>query len=233
MQCNAMPASTPVLKLTSTALVLLVRYNGHPEHGADAHDFSLSSVRTAVIIGQGNVAIDCARVLLSPLTRLQRTDISTHALTELATSGVSSVHMLGRRGAVQSAFSIGELRELATSVEGIRVCMDPTEFALSENAASLSEIETSRPKKRKHELMKQILANSLPSQVTQTDATTQTKDLHIRYLLSPKEFLPSDKQPDRVGAIVLEKSVTHIQSFESRAPLPSLTPSLPPCVLLF
>jgi len=80
-------------------------------------------------------------VLLSPLSRLEHTDISDSALRSLSTASVSAVHMVGRRGCAQSAFSIGELREMATGVPGVRVQLDPDEFRLSENEASLKEIE--------------------------------------------------------------------------------------------
>ena len=121
-------------------------YNAHPEHcssGDPQNDFGLDRVSTALIVGQGNVAVDCARILLSPSKRLENTDISAAALAKLKTSAVRDVHMVGRRGAVQSAFSIGELRELATSVEGIRVCLQKDEVERSENEASMKEIEVS------------------------------------------------------------------------------------------
>jgi NADPH-dependent glutamate synthase beta subunit-like oxidoreductase len=182
-------------------------YNGHPEHTSAEHDFALEKVRTAVIVGQGNVAIDCARVLLSPVSRLANTDISTHSLAQLASSSVQRCHMIGRRGAVQSAFSIGELRELATSVEGLRLVMDKEEFAQSENETSLREVADSRPKKRKHDLMRQILAGTLPSLVPHSTTTsTPPKDLHLRYFLTPLRFLPSLNDPSRVGAIVLSRT---------------------------
>ena len=196
-------------------------YNGHPEHTAASHDFALEKVKTAVLIGQGNVAIDCARILLAPLSRLAHTDISTHSLTQLASSSVQRCHMIGRRGAVQSAFSIGELRELATSVEGLRVMMDTNEFAQSENETSLKEIADSRPKKRKHDLMRQILAGTLPPLVPHSTTTSiPPKDLHLRYLLSPLRFLPSPSDPSRVGSVVLartrlEGSVENQQAVET------------------
>ncbi len=90
------------------------------------------------------MAIDCARVLLSPPSRLQSTDISLPALDRLSSSSVQSVQMVGRRGAVQSAFSIGELRELATAVRGIKLTLHEEEIKRSENEASLKEIEVSR-----------------------------------------------------------------------------------------
>ena len=113
--------------------------------------------------------------------------------------------MIGRRGAIQSAFSIGELREMATSVEDVQVSMEKEEFAASENPSSLAELEASRPKKRKHELMKQIHAGTVKPLVPHSQSGPMPKQLHIRYLLSPKEFLPHKIHKDRVGAIVLER----------------------------
>ena len=74
-------------------------YNGHPDHKHLALD--LSRVKSVAICGLGNVAVDCARVLLQPAQRLGRTDIAQHALTQLENSAVKDVHLIGRRGPVQ------------------------------------------------------------------------------------------------------------------------------------
>lgn len=81
-------------------------YNGHPEH-RDA-DFDLG-VERAVIIGNGNVAMDVARILLSDVDRLRTTDIADHALERLTTSKVREVVLVGRRGPSEAAFSGPEL----------------------------------------------------------------------------------------------------------------------------
>lgn len=84
-------------------------YNGHPDH-AD-HSFDLSSER-AVIIGNGNVSLDIARVLLSPLESLAGTDIADHALEALRDSAVREVVIVARRGPRHAAFSVGEFMAL-------------------------------------------------------------------------------------------------------------------------
>ena len=74
-------------------------YNGLPQfRDLDPH---LKKGEQAVVIGQGNVALDVARILLSPVERLRQTDISEQALQTLAESRVKSVRVVGRRGPIQ------------------------------------------------------------------------------------------------------------------------------------
>ncbi|KAB8337245.1 hypothetical protein FH972_021547 [Carpinus fangiana] len=87
-------------------------YNGLPEF-ADL-DPDLTQSDTAVVIGNGNVALDVARILLSSIDTLRNTDISVHAIEALSKSRVKSVIVAGRRGPMQAAFTIKELRELLT-----------------------------------------------------------------------------------------------------------------------
>lgn len=97
-------------------------YNGHPDH-VD-HSFDLSHER-AVVIGNGNVALDVARILTSRRDRLWSTDIAAHALDVLAGSNVREVIVLGRRGLADAAFTTAELiglqnlRDVDISVEGL------------------------------------------------------------------------------------------------------------------
>ena len=74
-------------------------YNGHPFMPGDLVD--LSTVHSAVIIGVGNVALDCARVLLSSPDQIQQTDIAEHALHQLRHSAIQHIHLVARRGPVQ------------------------------------------------------------------------------------------------------------------------------------
>jgi adrenodoxin-NADP+ reductase len=74
-------------------------YNGHPDCTELAPDLSRSE--EAVIIGQGNVALDVARILLEDVDVLRKTDISELALAQLAQSRVKRVHVVGRRGPMQ------------------------------------------------------------------------------------------------------------------------------------
>jgi ferredoxin--NADP+ reductase len=84
-------------------------YNGHPDYRH--HQFDLTSKRVA-IIGMGNVAIDCARILCQDPRNLAKTDIADYAFEALLQSEVKEVFLIGRRGPVQAAFTPAELREL-------------------------------------------------------------------------------------------------------------------------
>lgn len=84
-------------------------YNGHPDHAKLAVDLSHHG---AAIIGNGNVAIDCARILAKTVDELAGTDIANHALDVLGTSAVRDVHIVGRRGPHQASFTTKEAGEL-------------------------------------------------------------------------------------------------------------------------
>jgi adrenodoxin-NADP+ reductase len=74
-------------------------YNGLPEHADLAPD--LTAGEDAVIIGQGNVALDVARMLLEDVDVLRKTDITGAALEELSRSRIKRVRIVGRRGPMQ------------------------------------------------------------------------------------------------------------------------------------
>ncbi|NYI75494.1 ferredoxin--NADP+ reductase [Nocardioides panzhihuensis] len=98
-----------------TAADLVGWYNGHPDHADLAPDLG---VERAVVIGNGNVALDVARVLLTDPAELRRTDIAEHALAALDVSNVREVVVVGRRGPEHAAFTASELIGLA-SVRGL------------------------------------------------------------------------------------------------------------------
>lgn len=91
---------------STTATAVIAWYNGHPDHLVTPLDLSAES---AVVIGNGNVALDVARVLLSRPDALARTDVADHALDALRTSALGSVELLARRGPAQAAFTVPEL----------------------------------------------------------------------------------------------------------------------------
>lgn len=109
-------------------------YNGRPEC-ADL-EFDLDQ-EVAVVIGQGNVAIDVCRILASPIDALRRTDIAAHALDALARSRVREIHLVGRRGPVQAKFTPKELRELG-ALPGWQPRVTPDAMQL--NVASQAEL---------------------------------------------------------------------------------------------
>lgn len=84
-------------------------YNGLP--GFEELNPDLSG-RTLTLLGQGNVAVDVARIVLSGVDQLKKTDITEYALEALSKSNIRKVLLVGRRGPLQAAFTIKELREM-------------------------------------------------------------------------------------------------------------------------
>lgn len=109
-------------------------YNGHPDYRD--RNFDLSHER-AVVIGQGNVAADVARILAKTPDELARTDIAAHALDALRTSRVREILVVGRRGPAQAKFTSKELKEFG-ELASCDPVIAPEELEL--NAASAAEL---------------------------------------------------------------------------------------------
>jgi ferredoxin--NADP+ reductase len=99
-------------------------YNAHPD--CSHLSFDLSAER-ALVVGNGNVALDLARMLALPRAELATTDIADHALHALAQSRIREVVIAGRRGPAQAAFTNPELRELA-DLRDVDIVVDPHEL---------------------------------------------------------------------------------------------------------
>jgi ferredoxin/flavodoxin---NADP+ reductase len=103
-------------------------YNAHPHFEEMAPDLSTGR---AIVVGNGNVALDVARILVTDPDVLATTDIADHALKSLHDRGVEEVVIVGRRGPLQAPFTTLELRELG-DLEGlgdVDVIVDPADFA--------------------------------------------------------------------------------------------------------
>jgi len=113
-------------------------YNAHPHFEETSPD--LSGAR-AVVVGNGNVALDVARILVTDPDALAETDIADHALESLRPCGVDEVIILGRRGPLQSAFTTLELRELA-DLENVDVIVDPADLEgiTDDDAAAVGKV---------------------------------------------------------------------------------------------
>jgi adrenodoxin-NADP+ reductase len=183
-------------------------YNGHPEYAhlhagagtgveAGVARLDLSRTKHVVVVGQGNVALDCARILTKSAEELAVTDIAAPALKALGRSAVQSVTLLGRRGHIQSAFTIKELREL-TRLKGVKVQIDLGELEMGRTGASLSELEGNRPKKRIVELIEKVAAEAEAGAdagagvEAGVEGEPADRVITIRYLTSPLEVLGSD-----------------------------------------
>ncbi|MBV8785449.1 MAG: FAD-dependent oxidoreductase [Mycobacterium sp.] len=124
------PLRIPGEDLTgSVAAVELVGwYNAHPHFETMSPD--LTGER-AIVVGNGNVALDVARILVTEPEELRATDIADHALELLDPRGVEEVVIIGRRGPLQATFTTLELRELGDlkGLEGVDVIVDPADLA--------------------------------------------------------------------------------------------------------
>ncbi|MGV0798104.1 4Fe-4S binding protein, partial [Mycolicibacterium elephantis] len=99
---------------TGTATEIVAWYNGHPEFARLPVDLGHERV---VLIGNGNVALDVARILTTDPEALARTDISDHALAALRGSKVTEVVIAARRGPADSAFTLPELIGLTATCD--------------------------------------------------------------------------------------------------------------------
>ena len=123
---------------SESATEFVAWYNGHPDY-ADM-DFDLSCKR-AVVIGNGNVALDVARMLALSVDELSVTDIADHSIELLRESQIEEIVVLGRRGPAQAAFTNPELRELA-ELELADVIVDKADLELDPaSAVALEEAD--------------------------------------------------------------------------------------------
>jgi NADPH-dependent glutamate synthase beta subunit-like oxidoreductase len=174
-------------------------YNGHPDYATLGEKIRLDQVKNVVIIGQGNVGLDCARILSRSCEGLASTDIAAHALDILQRSSVKSISIVGRRGYAQTACTIKELRELSRlEGEGVRMRIDPSEITLGDTAATAVELGEKRPTKRIAQLLKDI---------SESTSASQPREVHLRFLLSPVAILgqPEEEAKDRVSAVLFNR----------------------------
>jgi ferredoxin--NADP+ reductase len=148
-------------------------YNGHPDY-CD-HDFDLSATR-AVVIGNGNVALDVARMLTLTHDELAVTDIADHALEVLDASNVQEIVVVGRRGPAQAAFTNPELLELG-ELEDADVIVDAEEL---ERALAVEDPNMDPTSQRNVSVLRDY-ARRAP--------TGKSKRVVLRFLLSPTELI--------------------------------------------
>jgi ferredoxin--NADP+ reductase len=163
------------------ASVFVGWYNGHPDYRNARIDLS---VRRVAVVGNGNVAVDAARILLRTRAELERTDVAGHALETLKGSAVREVHLLGRRGPEQAAFTPSELKELG-ELEDADPVVDPSELAGCAPGEPGGNVEILR-----------AFAARAPR--------PGARRLHLRFLVSPTEILAG--ADGGVSGIALERN---------------------------
>jgi ferredoxin--NADP+ reductase len=169
-------------------------YNGHPD--AADHEYDLS-VRRAVVIGNGNVAIDVARMLVLHPDELAPTDTADHALAVLADSQISEVVLLGRRGPAQAAFTNPELRELA-DLQRAGVEVDVEDLELDEHSAAWLEDEADMTARKNVEILRDYAASG------PKDASHR---IVLRFLRSPVEILGEGDDGPVTGVRVVRNEI--------------------------
>ncbi len=157
-------------------------YNGHPDY-AD-HDFDLSA-KSVVVVGNGNVALDVARMLALDVSELQVTDTADHAIEVLSRSSVEEIVVLGRRGPAQAAFTNPELRELADlhdadvivkAPEGTWVGLEGIEPTNERNVEILRGYAAAEPQGRKKRIVLQFGAS--PVEILGSDRVEGVRIVH-------------------------------------------------------
>jgi len=172
-----------------TATEFVGWYNGHPDY-RDRH-FDLSSEK-AVIIGQGNVAADVARILAKSVDELKHTDIAEHALEALAESKIREIYVVGRRGPAQVKFTPKELREFE-NLELCQTVLAAEEMQLNpESEAELADKSNSGQRKIVDQLNKLAALGD----------SGKARSCHFTFLKSPKELLGTG----RLEKVVLERN---------------------------
>ncbi len=163
-------------------------YNGHPDY-RDAR-FDLDA-ETVAVVGNGNVAVDVARILTRSVEELERTDIAEYALEALRLSRVKEVYLLGRRGPTQAAFTPPELREL-TQLAGVDFVVRPDD--LEQDAAVRASLTrpVSDPTHNRN-------VDLLTAQSARGEGT-QRRKIRTRFFVSPVEVLGAH----RVDGVRLE-----------------------------
>jgi ferredoxin/flavodoxin---NADP+ reductase len=156
-------------------------YNGHPDY-CDL-EFDLSCER-AVVIGNGNVAADVARMLALTRDELAVTDVADHALDVIAESGIREIVVLGRRGPAQAAFTNPELLELGDMTDA-DVYVDARDVEIDELSRNWLESDEASGTSRKNVEILTGYAGREPE--------GKRRRIVLRFLVSPVEILGTDK----------------------------------------
>jgi ferredoxin--NADP+ reductase len=151
-------------------------FNGHPDYAGLEFDLGC---RSAVVVGAGNVAVDVARILCRTPAELQETDMADHAVEALRKSEIREVHLVGRRGPLQAAFTNPEIKELG-EMEDASARTLAEEVELDELSRQAFDDSADRATRRKLEILQSYAGRHEPE---------KARRLTVRFLVSPVEIL--------------------------------------------
>ena len=163
-------------------------YDAHPDF---PREWPLNAKEVAVI-GNGNVALDVARVLAKLPEQMLATDIPANVYEGLKNSPVTDVHVFGRRGPAQVKFSPLELRE-ATHIEGVDCIVYDEDFQYDD--ASREAIDTNNQTR--------VMVNTLEQLREEPQNTGAKRRLHLHFFSSPAEVIGVD---GKVSALRIERT---------------------------
>ncbi|MET8967171.1 FAD-dependent oxidoreductase [Streptomyces hydrogenans] len=167
-------------------------YNGHPDRADDDH---VLDTERAVVVGNGNVALDVARILTADPEALARTDISDRALAALRTSTIREVVLLGRRGPAQAAFTVPELLALS-ALQDVDVTVEGLPGDLSDDSAGPTAAEAGTHAAEKTRLLADLAART---------PVEGRRRIVLRFLTSPTRIVGTD----RVHALEVTATTLH------------------------
>ena len=153
-------------------------YNGHPDFTDLQPDLNTGTV---VVIGQGNVAVDVARVLVKTPEEMTETDIADHAADAVEASPITDVYMVGRRGPIEAKFTNVELREMGKLDDCLPVI----------DAAQLPDAVEGDWSDRDKRLKDRNLATM--KEFPDVDPADKSKRVHFTFYAKPIEILGGDK----------------------------------------
>ncbi len=161
----------------------------------DAHpDFERSwdlSAKEIAVLGNGNVALDVARVLSKPAEAMLSTDIPDNVYQGLLASQATDVHVFGRRGPAQVKFSPLELRE-AVHIEGVDTIVYHEDFQYDEG--SQEAIGSNNQTRVMVKTLEELRSNEI---------TGAKRRLHLHFFSAPVEILEQD---GKVAGIKIERT---------------------------
>lgn len=165
-------------------------YCGHPDADRELFEALIPTATGVVVVGIGNVAVDVTRVLAKTVAELEHTDMPQHVFDTLAKSQVTDIHVLGRRGPAQGAFTTKELRELGELAD-CDIVVDPADVELDEASAALAASD--RAVGRNVDVIREWSTREL---------TGKSRRIHMRFFTKPHELIGAD----HVEKVVVERT---------------------------
>jgi ferredoxin/flavodoxin---NADP+ reductase len=197
------------------ATAFVAWYNGHPDFQELEFDLDVERV---VVVGNGNVAVDVARMLALTPEELAPTDATDPAIAAIGSAPIKEIVMLGRRGPAQAAFTPPELQELG-ELAGADVVVDPADLEL--DAASEAAVAADPQHAQRNVSILREYAARTPS--------GKAKRLVLRFLVSPVEIVGDE----RVEAIEVVRNRLEADASGSLRAVPTDERETIPCGLVF